>query len=159
MKTLDLVRLINDKPYNDLGLNEGMHGIVINADNQDADIMFFNPQNIDDYIIVKIRANDMKLENEKLPKQVQAELQSKLNWLINKSKTSFAQPKFKNYDKVKLINDEKYKAFGLKNGDIGYIMDCSVIKGRILVYFDSTKPDADGFIDTISVKLDDLQLA
>lgn len=158
MMKLDLVRLIDDTHYIHTGITKGMYGIVINANKDNSDVIFFNPQNMDDYIIVKIRVSDLSIENEKLPKQIQAEIQTKLEWIKNKAKTTFLPSAFKNYDRVELINDEKYKTYGLKNGDIGYVIDCTVIKGTILVYFDSARPDDDGFTDSISIKVDDLEL-
>ena len=44
MKKLDLVKLKNDKPYKTYNLIKDMHGIVIELNFDNADVLFFNPQ-------------------------------------------------------------------------------------------------------------------
>ena len=49
MKKLDLVKLKNDRPYKSHNLNKDMHGIVVDVNFDDADVLFFNPHNVGDY--------------------------------------------------------------------------------------------------------------
>ncbi len=158
MKKLDLVRLINEKPYMHLGLTEGMRGIVIKENPGEADVLFFNPDNIGEFAIINVNSRDIVLEKETLPDSVKNEMTEKMEWLIKKAKKSFSPAEFSQYDKVELVNEENYREFGLHKGDIGCIMEKMMITGDVLVYFDSATPDEDGFIDCVLVKLADLRL-
>ncbi len=40
MKKLDLVKLKNDRPYKLHNLNRGMHGIVVDVNFDNADVLF-----------------------------------------------------------------------------------------------------------------------
>lgn len=40
MKKLDLVKLKNDKPYKSHNLNKDMHGIVVDVNFDNADVLF-----------------------------------------------------------------------------------------------------------------------
>ena len=51
MNRFDLVRLINDIPYKNLDLMKDLHGIVLELDNDFVKVMFFNPQNIGQYVV------------------------------------------------------------------------------------------------------------
>ena len=44
MKRLDLIKLINEKPYVKNNLNKGMHGVVMNETSSGIAVLFFNPQ-------------------------------------------------------------------------------------------------------------------
>jgi len=158
MKKLDLVRLINEKSYVHLGLAEGMHGIVIKEKRKDADVLFFNPENIGEFAIINVNLHDIVLETETLPNSVTGEMTEKTEWLIANAKKSFSKAKFSQFDKVELVNEEDYREFGLRKGDIGCIIEKTMIQGEVLVFFDSATPDEDGFIDCISVKLADLRI-
>lgn len=52
MKKLDLVKLKNDRPYKSHNLNKDMHGIVVDVNFDNADVLFFNPRNVGDYAIL-----------------------------------------------------------------------------------------------------------
>ena len=67
MKKLDLVKLKNDKPYKSFHLVKDMHGIVVELKFDNADVLFFNPQNVGDYAIVNVKIVYLELEKEKLP--------------------------------------------------------------------------------------------
>ena len=86
MKKLDLVKLTNDKPYKSFHLVKDMHGIVVELKFDNADVLFFNPQNVGDYAIVNVKLVDLELEKEKLPARFEKELLSKLDDIIAKAK-------------------------------------------------------------------------
>ena len=67
MKNLDLVELKNDRPYKSHNLIKDMHGIVVNVNFDNADVLFFNPYNVGDYAIVNVKTMDLYLDKEKLP--------------------------------------------------------------------------------------------
>ena len=86
MKKLDLVKLKNDKPYKTYNLVKGMHGIVVELNFDNADVLFFNPQNVGDYAIVNVKIMDLDLDKEKPPTEFEKELLSKLETLKLKAK-------------------------------------------------------------------------
>ena len=110
MKKLDLVKLKNDKPFKAYNLVKGMHGIVVELNFDNADVLFFNPQNVGDYAIVNAKIMDLDLDKEKLPTEFEKELLSKLETLKLKAK-NVIEPIAKNeYDMVELlVEEERYK--------------------------------------------------
>ena len=46
MKKLDLVKLINEKPYIKNNLQKDIHGIIVKEDLNQTSVLFFNPQNV-----------------------------------------------------------------------------------------------------------------
>lgn len=69
MKDFDLVEIINSESYKANNLNIGHVGIIVKIYDDYADVLFFNPQNIGDYAIVKVKNSDMVVKKEKLPKE------------------------------------------------------------------------------------------
>ena len=67
MKKLDLVKLKNYRPYKSHNLNKDMHGIVVDLNFDNADVLFFNPHNVGDYAIVNVKTIDLDFDKEKLP--------------------------------------------------------------------------------------------
>ena len=61
-------------------------GIVVELNFDNADVLFFNPQNVGDYAIVNVKNVDLELEKEKLPVKFEKELLSKLDDIIAKAK-------------------------------------------------------------------------
>ena len=158
MDKFDLVRLKNAAPYAEYGLQGGMHGIVLSVLEEKANVLFYNPKNIGDYAIVSVNTWDIAIEREKLPKKIQSEIEAKLDWLKENAGSSLTPTVLKEYDYVELINDEKYKQFGVHNGDVGCIMHDTIIKNSVLVLFDTATADESGFIDCIPIDIKDLKL-
>ena len=86
MKNLDLIKLKNDRSYKSHNSIKDMHGIVVDVNFDNADVLFFNPQNVGDYAIVNVKTMDLDLDKEKLPAEFEKELFSKLENLILKAK-------------------------------------------------------------------------
>ncbi|MDE5538896.1 MAG: hypothetical protein K2J20_00210, partial [Bacilli bacterium] len=128
MDKFDLVRLKNAAPYAEYGLQGEIHGIVLSVLEEKADVLFYNAKNIGNYAIVNVNTWDIAAESEMLPKKIQSEIESKLDWLKANASSSLTPAVFKEYDYVELINDEKYKQFGIHNGDVGCIMHDTTIK-------------------------------
>ena len=59
IKKLDLVKLINEKPYVKNNLQKDIHSIVVNEDLNQTSLLFFNPQNIGQYAIVNVNIKDI----------------------------------------------------------------------------------------------------
>ena len=157
MNILDLVQVKNDKSYRQFGIFDGMRGVVVDKnDTTEIDVLFFNPAKIGEYVVAKISRDDLIVEKEELPQKAKQEILSQLDWIIKNAHAEFSQNKFKAYDNVQLVNDGKYKQYGLAVGDVGTVVDDVVVKDCVLVQFDNAKPDEDGFVDCISVNINDL---
>ena len=159
MKKLDLVKLKNDKPYKNFNLVKDMHGIVVEFNFDNADVLFFNPQNVGDYAIINVKLVDLELEKEKLPVKFEKELLSKLDDIIAKAKNEIQPIKIKEYDMVELIVEEdRYSKFGIHKGDRGCVMDNNAVQNYIEVDFSGIDKNGKFYGDCISVKINDLKV-
>ena len=159
MKKLDLVKLKNDKPYKTYNLVKGMHGIVVELNFDNADVLFFNPQNVGDYAIVNVKIMDLDLDKEKLPTEFEKELLSKLETLKLKAKNVIEPIAINEYDMVELlVEEERYTKFGIHKGDRGCVMDNNAVQNYIEVDFSGIDEDGNYYGDCISVKIDDLKV-
>lgn len=107
MKKLDLISLKNAKPYKEYNLQQDTHGIVLECGVNNSDILFLNPQNQGDYLIVKINKVDVSIEKEQLPENIIKELTSKLHNLNFKAKDGFDNLQIKSYDMVELMIEDE----------------------------------------------------
>ena len=136
MKKLDLVKLINEKPYLKNNLQKNMYGVIINIHTNNADILFFNPKDIGDYAVVRVNTSDISLEKEKLPSNIQIEILSKLDDILSRAKYILEPITIKEYYMVELIvEDNKYAKYGIHKGDIGCVMDNNAVQNYIEVDF------------------------
>ena len=160
MKKFDLVKLKNDIPYKSRNLTKDMHGIVVDVINyEEADVLFFNPHNVGDYAIVKVKITDLDLDKEKLPIEIERELSSELNAVKTKAKNVIEPTTINEYDMVELlVEDEKYAKFGVHKGDKGCVMDNNAVQKYIEVDFSGVDKDGNYYGDCISVKTDDLKV-
>lgn len=159
MKKLDLVKLINEKPYVKNNLQKDMHGIVISENAVAVAVLFFNPQNIGDYAIVNVSACDLTIDKEKLPKAVQQEILANLDKILRDAKDNFEPVKINNYDMVELlVEEDRYTEFGIHKGDIGCVMDNEAVQNYIEVDFSGIDENGNYYGDCISVKIDDLKV-
>lgn len=159
MKKLDLVKLKNDRPYKSYNLNKDMHGIVVDVNFDNADVLFFNPRNVGDYAIVNVKTIDLDLDKEKLPTEFEKELLSKLEILKLKVKNVIEPIAINEYDMVELlVEEERYTKFGIHKGDRGCVMDNNAVQNYIEVDFSGIDKDGNYYGDCISVKIDDLKV-
>lgn len=159
MKKLDLVKLKNDKPFKAYNLVKGMHGIVVELNFDNADVLFFYPQNVGDYAIVNVKIMDLDLDKEKLPTEFEKELLSKLETLKLKAKNVIEPIAINEYDMVELlVEEERYTKFGIHKGDRGCVMDNNAVQNYIEVDFSGIDKDGNYYGDCISVKIDDLKV-
>lgn len=159
MKKLDLVKLINEKPYKENNLKKDIHGIVISENLDKIDVLFFNPQNVGDYAIVNVSACDLSIDKEKLPNEVQKEIFLNLNKILKKSKSKLEPVKINNYDMVELlVEEDRYAKFGIHKGDRGCVMDNYAVQNYIEVDFSGIDENGNYYGDCISVKIDDLKV-
>ena len=159
MKKFDLISLKNAKPYKKYNLQQDTHGIVLECGVNNSDILFFNPKNQGDYIIVKINKVDVSIEKEKLPENIIKELTSKLHNLNFKAKHRFDNLQIKSYDMVELmVEDDKYTRYGIHKGDRGRVMDDNAVQDYIEVDFSGIDDNGNFYGDCISVKIEDLKV-
>lgn len=159
MKKFDLISLKNAKPYKKYHLQQDTHGIVLECGVNNSDILFFNPKNQGDYIIVKINKVDVSIEKEKLPENIIKELTSKLHNLNFKAKHRFDNLQIKSYDMVELmVEDDKYTRYGIHKGDRGCVMDDNAVQDYIEVDFSGIDDNGNFYGDCISVKIEDLKV-
>lgn len=159
MKKLDLVKLINEKPYIENNLQKDMHGIVISENANMIAVLFFNPQNIGNYAIVKVCVRDLIIDKEKLPDNIKQELLLNLDKILGKAKSYLEPIIIKAYDMVELLVEEnKYSKYGIHKGDRGCVMDNKAVQDYIEVDFSGIDENGNFYGDCISVKIDDLKV-
>lgn len=159
MKKFDLIKLKNEEPYRQYNLEKNMHGIVLECNFNILNVLFFNPKNLGDYIIIKIRKNDVVEEKEKLPENIITELNLKLESILSKTKEKFKPLSVKAYDNVELlVEDDKYSKYGIHKGDIGCVMDDYAVQDYVEVDFSGIDQDGNYYGDSISVKVSDLKV-
>ena len=136
-----------------------MHGIVIKTNYDNADVLFFNPHNVGDYAIVNIRKEDLELEKEKLPAELEKELLSESDALKSRVKSVLVPVVINEYDMVELlVEKERYAKFGVHKGDVGRVMDNNAIQNYIEVDFSGIDKNGNYYGDCISVKINDLKV-
>ncbi len=159
MKKLDLVKLKNDRPYKSHNLIKNMHGVVVDVNFDNADVLFFNPHNVGDYAIVNVKTMDLDSDKEKLPVEFKNELLSKLETLKLKANNILEPIAINEYDMVELlVEEERYTKFGIHKGDKGCVMDNNAVQSYIEVDFSGIDKDGNYYGDCISVKIDDLKV-
>ena len=159
MKKFDLIILKNEEPYKQYNLEKNMHGIVLECNYNILDVLFFNPKNLGDYIIIKISKNDVVEEKEKLPENIITELNLKLESILSKTKEKFKPLSVKAYDNVELlVEDNKYSKYGIHKGDIGCVMDDYAVQDYVEVDFSGIDQNGNYYGDCISVKVSDLKV-
>lgn len=159
MKIFDLVKLINEKNYSRNNLKNDIRGIVVEIFADNIDVLFFNPQNIGDYAIVNVKSNDVVLEDEKLPVNIQKELLSHIDKIKSNAKNNIEHIKIHAYDIVELlVEDNKYSKFGVHKGDRGCVMDNNAVQNYIEVDFSYIDENGKFCGDCISVKMSDLKV-
>jgi len=159
MKNLDLIQLVDDKAYKKNNLEKNMHGVIVEAEDIFSKVLFFNPQNLGEYIILQLKNSDFIVCKEQIPNDIKEELILNLDNLISKANDKFDEIKIKDYDLVELIvEDDKYTKFGVHKGDLGCVMDCKAIQNYIEVDFSYINEKGEFCGDCIAVKIDDVKI-
>lgn len=160
MKKFDLVKLTNAEPYIKYDLQKSDIGIIIKIEDKDScDLMFYNPKNIGDHAIIRVKNSDFEIENFHLPQQIQEELAEKLASKDFEYKDKFEPNLINDYDKVELIVEkEKYAQDGIHKGAIGCVMDSNAVGDYVLVDFSWVDENGNYFGDCILAKISDLKV-
>ena len=155
MNKFDIVKLINDADYKNNGLENDMHGIILDVVFDKSKVLFFDKKNLGDSIIVKIKNQDLFLENEKFPEEYRQSLIEKANKITS---NKFEELKFKLYDRVELaVNDEKYISQGIFKGFQGCIMEYAS-KNKVMVDFSGIDKNGNYYGDCILVDVNDINI-
>lgn len=158
MNKLNLVKLKNDN-YKSHNLTKDMRGIVLKTNYDNADVLFFNPNNVGDHAVVNIKNEDLESDKEKLPAELEKELLSASDNIKSKAKDVLAAIAINEYDMVELlVEEERYAKFGAHKGDVGCVMDSNAVQNYIEVDFSGIDKKDNYYGDCISVKIDDLKL-
>lgn len=159
MKKYYFVELKNVKPYIENGLEINMYGLIVKEYNNSCDILFYNPKNSGDYIVINIKNTDFILTKEKLSEVLQRETEEKLDSILSKAKDKFEPVLINDYDKVELlVEDKKYTQYDVHKGDTGCVMDSNAIDNYILVDFSWVNENGNYFGDLIPAKISDLKV-
>ncbi len=159
MRTYDLVKLTNEKPYIKNNLQKDMHGVVMGKNADTISVLFFNPQNIGNCAVVDVNIHDLSADKEKLPHKIQQELYENIKNILKKA-TNVLQPVVINeYDMVELMVDaEEYTKLGIAKGDRGCVMNNTAVQNYIEVDFSGIDEKGNFYGDCISVKIEDLKV-
>ncbi|MBE7082536.1 MAG: hypothetical protein E7378_02510 [Clostridiales bacterium] len=159
MKKFDIIVLNNDELYTEFNLTRGMHGIVIDKTFDKLEVLFFNPSNYGETVVVWVAECDVSKEQEVLPENLLKELVGKIDIIKRRAKENIELPSFKQYDMVELLVEEKrYSKHGIHKGDTGCIMENFAVNGYVEVDFSGIDENGDFQGDFISVKLEDLKI-
>ena len=158
MKKGSLVIIANEKTRKTLGIDKEARGVVLKIRSGKADVLFFNPKNVGEYIIKEVVLCDLSLENEALPKEIEQDLFSDIESVYQKAKGGFTSLSFKNGDRVQLVVEEKrYAEFGIHKNAIGCVVDDTVVQGKIEVDFYEPE-EAAAYDSAMAVKIEDLKI-
>ena len=156
MKKGDLVNVVNEKTRESLSLGANNHGIVLKVFARTADVLFFHPKFLGEYIIRSLSLQDLLPESEALPQEIEKDLFSDLDKVYAKAKPDFAVIPYRVGDKVQLlVEEDRYAQYGIHKGAIGCVVDDSVVAGKVEVDFFEQK-EAAAYDGTLAVKTSDL---
>lgn len=160
MNKFDFVELTNIRAvYEAYNLYLNVKGFVIEENDKSSKVLFLNEFNEGDYAFVSIINEDLKLIENRPPKQLIDFIKSNLQKFNLKGK-GFKPKEFKAYQQVELIvEDDKYSQFNVHKGDVGTIMEDVAVQDYILVDFGRLDENNKYYGDCISVKIDHIKLA
>ena len=162
MKRKEIVKLQALKnEYKTFNLNLESYGIVLLNENSMSKVLFLNNKIVGDYAIATIKDKDLVKFDGELPDITLAEFDNYLKENIEKlkTKTSFADLVFNEYDSVELIVEkDRYSKYGIHKGETGVVAENYGVKKDILVDFTGVNKNGEIYGDCISVSKDDLKL-
>ncbi len=158
MKKADLIRINNEKLKAEPGLQKDTHGIVLKVFANTADVLFFHPKILGEYIIRELEQSDLIVESEKLPEEIEKEIFSDLKKVYANAKTILDTPPFSIGDRVQLIVErECYAKCGIHKDAVGCVVDDSVVSGKVEVDFYEPE-EAAAYDSAVAVKTSDLRI-
>ena len=156
MKKFDIIKPLDISSYKKLGINNESRGIVYEVL---SDGIFFNPHNTGEAFTAFIENNNLKKEELRLPDEIIAELNEKIDAVLKKSKSAATPLPVKAYNHVELITDSaEYAKFGIKKGMHGVVMDDYAVQNCVEVDFSVTDENGEEIGDCISVNVKHLKV-
>lgn len=159
MKKFDIIKPLDISSYKKLGINDESRGIVYEILSDGVNAIFFNPHNTGEAFTAFIENNNFKKEELRLPDEIIAELNEKIDVVLKKSKSAATPLPVKAYDRVELITDSAgYAKFGIKKGMRGVVMDDYAVQNCVEVDFSVTDENGEEIGDCISVNVKHLKV-
>ncbi len=159
MTKFDYVELINEnEELRSKNIFKGTAGILVSyiSATEEWIILFLDIYNYGAYAVAKAKTTDLKYIS-KMPEDWIKEFNAKIESTDFYTHTELKPPKFKEYDKVMLINDKPaYTKAGVKKGMTGCVMFNYAISNKWGVIFSEENTGCD--IADINVHEDDLEL-
>ena len=160
MQVSDFVELINDtEELSAKNIFKGCDGVLVSyiSSTDEWVVEFLDSYNYGAFAVAKAKTKDLKYTGPHLPEFL-SEFLEEINKPDFYTHSELKPPKFKEYDKVILINDKpQYLEEGLKKGDIGCVMSDYAIKNHWWVIFSEANTGND--IADTCVHEDDIELA
>ena len=158
MKKTDLIKINNEKLTAGLGLQRDTHGIVLKVFAHTADVLFFHPKVVGEYIIRELEQSDLILESERLPEAIENEIFSNLEMVYANAKAFWDPLPFSMGDRVQLIVERDcYAMCGIHKDAVGCVVDDSVVSGKVEVDFYEPQ-EAAAYDSAVAVKTSDLRI-
>lgn len=159
MSNLKLVRLINEKPYKKYNFEKNIHGVVLESNSNSLEVIFFNPNNVGEYVIVIVDKKDINFEKETIPVKFEKELNGKLDAIKANAKSYFEPITFKDYNSVELIVEKEcYAKLGVHKGNTGCIMSSKAIQNYIEVDFSGIDKNGEYYGESLAVNINDIKI-
>ena len=151
----DLVKVVNEKTRDRLSIGPDSRGIVLKVFARTADVLFFHPKLLGEYIIRSLSLQDVLIESETLPQEIEKDLFSDLDKVYAKAKPDFTVIPYKVGDKVQLtVEEDRYARYGIHKGAIGCVVEDFVVAGKVEVdFYESEEANS-----TLAVKITDLKV-
>ena len=146
--------------YKEKNLKIHNHGMVLDSKFNTLTIMFFNENNIGEYIIVDVDNKDVKFLDFNIPKEFEKQIENYLKSHTLKGEEKFTDIHFNDCDWVELIvEDKKYTKYNIHKGERGVITNNGIIlNSEVLVDFTGVDENGNFYGDVISVNIHDLKV-
>lgn len=146
--------------YKEKNLKLNNHGMVIDNKFNNLTVMFFNENNIGEYIIVDVDNKDVKVLDFDIPKKFKHQIEDYLKSHSLKNREKLTDIHFNDCDWVELIiENKKYTKYNIHKGERGAITNGGLIfNNEVLVDFTGIDENGNFYGEVISVNINDLKL-
>ena len=146
--------------YKEKNLKLNNHGMVIDSKFNNLTVMFFNENNIGEYIIIDVDVKDVKFLDFKIPKEFEHQIEDYLKSHSLKNRGKLTDIQFNDCDWVELVvEDEKYAKYNIHKGERGVVINNGIIfNNEVLVDFTGIDENGNFYGDIISVNIYDLKV-
>ena len=157
-KFIKLINLTDKHKEKNIKLNN--YGMILDSKFNNLSIMFFNENNLGQYIIVDTDIKDVEVLDFEIPKNFQKQIEDFIKSHKLNSEEKFDNIHFNDCDWVELtVEDEKYSQYNIHKGYRGVVTnDGVIINNKVLVDFSGVDENGEFYGDIISVNINDLKL-